>query len=104
MRYLLVDRARMYSAAKRGGNSAPVELLDSIVPAPQGPDLVAVDEALQRLSAMDERKGRIVELRYFGGLSLDETAAVVALSTATVKREWSLARAWLTREIGEAAS
>ena len=101
MRMVLVDRARRETAAKRGGRATPVSLDDSLAAAPDGPDLLAVEEALTRLSSQDERKARIVELRFFGGLSVEETAGVTGLSEATVKREWTMARAWLAREIGE---
>jgi RNA polymerase sigma factor (TIGR02999 family) len=104
MRHLLVDRARQRGAAKRGGGYTAVQLDESIAMAMDGPDLLAIEDALSRLCAMDERKGRIVELRFFGGLSVEETADVLGASPATVKREWSLARAWLSREIGEAGT
>ena len=81
-----------------------MQLDESIAMAMDGPDLLAIEDALSRLGAMDERKGRIVELRFFGGLSVEETADVLDSSPATVKREWSLARAWLSREIGEAGT
>jgi RNA polymerase sigma-70 factor (ECF subfamily) len=104
MRYLLVDRARQRATAKRGGGHTAVQLDESIAMAMDGPDLLAIEDALTRLSALDERKGRIVELRFFGGLSVEETAEVLDTSPATVIREWSLARAWLFREIGEAGT
>jgi RNA polymerase sigma-70 factor (ECF subfamily) len=102
MRHLLVDRARRGATAKRGGGRPTIEAVESIAMAIDGPDLLAIEDALCRLSALDERKARIVELRFFGGLSVEETAAVLGASPATVKRDWSLARAWLSREIGEA--
>ncbi|MCC7293028.1 MAG: hypothetical protein IT449_13285 [Phycisphaerales bacterium] len=102
MRLVLIDRARRAGAAKRGGRQPLVSLEGDIVAARAGPDLLAVDEALLRLAQFDERKSRIVELRFFGGLSVEETAQALGLSPATVKREWTLARAWLSREIGEA--
>ena len=104
MRHLLVDRARRRTAAKRGGGQPAVELDESIAMALEGPDLLAIEDALSRLSSLDERKAKIVELRFFGGLSVEETAEVLGSSPATVKREWSLARAWLSREIGEAGA
>jgi RNA polymerase sigma factor (TIGR02999 family) len=104
MRYLLVDRARQRATAKRGGQHAAIQLDESIAMAVDGPDLLALEDALIRLCSLDERKGRIVELRFFAGLSIEETAEVLDLSPATVKREWSLARAWLLRAIGEAGA
>jgi RNA polymerase sigma-70 factor (ECF subfamily) len=101
MRHLLVDRARRGATAKRGGGRPTIEAVESIAMAIDGTDLLAIEDALCRLSALDERKGRIVELRFFGGLSVEETAEVLGASQATVKRDWSLARAWLSREIGE---
>jgi RNA polymerase sigma factor (TIGR02999 family) len=100
MRLVLIDRARRMGAVKRGGGQAPVALDDAVAAAADGPDLLALDEALAKLATFDERKSRVVELRFFGGLSIEETAEVLAISPATVKREWTLARAWLFREIG----
>jgi RNA polymerase sigma-70 factor (ECF subfamily) len=102
MRRILVDRTRHEGAAKRGGPRDAQSFDEEIVPAPDGPDLLAVEEALTRLAEFDPRKSRVVELRFFGGLSVEETAEAMELSPATVKREWTLARAWLSREIGEA--
>lgn len=109
MRHILVDHARRRSAQKRGGPQAPVSLdqvlnvedsdalggadLDSDV------DFEAIDAALRKLEALDRDQGRLVELRFFGGLSIEETAEVIGISTATVKREWALARAWLQVEL-----
>jgi RNA polymerase sigma factor (TIGR02999 family) len=99
MRGLLVDRARSRQAIKRGGGLHQVELRDE-TPAPsQDEKLLALDDALERLSAVDPRKTRIVEMRYFGGMSVEETAQVLGLSPITIKREWSKARAWLYREM-----
>jgi RNA polymerase sigma factor (TIGR02999 family) len=100
MRYVLIDRARRNCAAKRGGGKALAALEDTPAPAIDDSQMLAVEEALTKLAAFDERKGRIVELRFFGGLSLEETAEVMGLSLATIKREWTLARAWLYRELG----
>lgn len=101
MRRILVDHARSHLYAKRGGGARKVPLEDVAVLSPQrGKELIALDEALERLSSIDARKGRIVELRYFGGLSVDETAEVVGVSSITVKRDWLVAKAWLRREIG----
>jgi RNA polymerase sigma factor (TIGR02999 family) len=100
MRRILVDFARSRNYAKRGGAARQVSLGEAeVISVGQGEDLVALDEALERLSAIDARKGRIVELRFFGGLSVDETAEVLKISTRTVMREWSLAQAWLHREL-----
>jgi len=105
IRELLVDHARRHGAAKRHPVRAD-RLLDegvSLVSRP-GPDLLAVDEAVRRLSERDERKGRIVELRFFGGLSVQDTAEVLGVSPTTVRREGTLARAWLRRELGQKSS
>ncbi len=109
MRRILVSHARFRRRLKRGGPRAgervPVETLVSVEGEPSL-DLVALDQALERLSSVDSRMARTVELRYFAGLSVEETADVLEVASATVKREWSLARAWLRRELGgaEAAS
>jgi RNA polymerase sigma factor (TIGR02999 family) len=113
MRRVLVDYARRRSAAKRGDGAQHVDL-DAILqdegddlPLAQEPaiDFAALDDALKRLEALDPQQGRLVELRFFGGLSIKETADVIGISPATVKREWAIARAWLQREItaGEGA-
>ena len=111
MRQLLVQRARARHAAKRGGAPQRVTLDDanlaqaqSGVPGVRAPglpaiDLVALDDALTRLAALDAQQARIVELRYFGGLTVEETAEAVGVSPATVKREWAMARAWLKRAL-----
>jgi RNA polymerase sigma-70 factor, ECF subfamily len=101
MRQILVDHARTRGAVKRGGGVENVpldEALDLATRAVRG-DLLALDEALQRLETIDQRQSRIVELRFFGGLTVEETSAVLDLSPATVKREWTLARAWLWRAL-----
>jgi RNA polymerase sigma factor (TIGR02999 family) len=100
MRQILVQRARARQAAKRGGRPAQVTLDESLL-ADQGRaiDLVALDEALTRLAAIDAGQARIVELRYFGGLTVEETAEAVGVSPATVKREWAMARAWLKQSL-----
>jgi RNA polymerase sigma factor (TIGR02999 family) len=103
MRIILVDYARARRAEKRAGDLARVPLEDAVLAAyERDVDLVALDEALGRLAAMDPRLGRIVELRYFGGLTTRETAEVLGLSTATIEREWAAARGWLRRELGGA--
>lgn len=100
MRRVLVDHARARRRAKRGGGAAPVTLDEALVVSPEpAPDLVALDEGIARLSALDERKARVVELHYFGGLTYDETAAALGVSAATVDRELRLAKAWLYREL-----
>ena len=101
MRRLLIDQARARRAAKRGGGAEAGELDDTLlISAPQAEALAALDEALQRLEAMDPRQGQIVEHRYFGGLSLEETAEAVGVSLATVKRELRFAHAWLAAALG----
>ena len=102
MRRVLVDHARGRNAHKRGGGATLVtvdDLDDLPQPAAGEVDLVVLDDALSRLAALDARQGQIVELRFFGGLSVEETAAVVGVSERTVKREWQMSRAWLRREI-----
>jgi RNA polymerase sigma factor (TIGR02999 family) len=102
MRSVLVDYARRRGYAKRGQNPIRVSLVHAQTTSEQpSTEVLAVDEALKRLSALDSRKGQIVELRYFGGLSIEETAEVMAISTATVKREWDKAGAWLRLELGQ---
>jgi RNA polymerase sigma factor (TIGR02999 family) len=101
MRRILVDHARARHSAKRqGAGPAPVSLDEAAVFAPErAPALMALDEALDRLGALDPRKARVVELRYFGGLTVDETADLLNVSGVTVMRDWSLAKAWLQREL-----
>jgi len=100
MRRVLVDHARSRGFQKRGGGERPVALDENLVASPErGPDLVALDEALDRLAKMDSRKGKVVELRFFAGLSVEETAAVLDVSPFTVIRDWNLAKAWLHREL-----
>jgi len=100
MRRILVDHARSKKRAKRGGSDVRVSLDDATV-AVKGQDLdvVALDEALQRLAQIDEQQSRVVELRFFSGLSVEETAEVMGISKSTVKRDWSMAKAWLHREL-----
>jgi len=101
MRRLLVERARARGAAKRGGAQVRVTLDEHMLGSDQGPsiDLVALDTALADLAELDPQQARIVELRFFGGLSVEETADVLGISPATVKRHWTMARAWLLREL-----
>jgi RNA polymerase sigma factor (TIGR02999 family) len=104
MRRILVERARARTTAKRGGAALRVPLEPQNVAAPlSDEDLLALDEALERLGARDARQGRVVLLRHFAGLSVDETAAALGVSPATVKSDWAFARAWLARELGGAA-
>jgi RNA polymerase sigma factor (TIGR02999 family) len=100
MRHLLVDHARNRRAAKRGAG-APRLMLDEEIDLPQkrGVDLEALDDALNSLANLDPQQSRLIELRFFGGLSIEETAVVLGISPATVKREWATARAWLQREM-----
>lgn len=100
MRRILVDHARRHNL-KRGGGVQHVELEDTlVVGGDRSENLVALDDALQALARMDARKARVVELRFFGGLSVEETAEVLRISPVTVMRDWSSARAWLYREMG----
>ena len=103
MRHILVDYARAQHREKRGGSAVHVSLSQAEgVPLETSADLVALDEALHTLESFAPRQGRIVELRFFGGLSLEETAEVLEVSVGTVRRDWSLARAWLFRELSGA--
>jgi RNA polymerase sigma factor (TIGR02999 family) len=96
MRQILVNHALAHRAAKRGGTALKLTLEEAAsVPKGQDVDLVALDEALTRLVALDPQQGRIVELRFFGGLTIEEAAEVLQVSPATVKRQWTLAKAWL---------
>jgi RNA polymerase sigma factor (TIGR02999 family) len=100
MRRILVDSARARQALKRGGDQARVELDPELtIAAAPNIDLVALDEALSALAAIDERRSRVVELRFFGGLSVEETAGVLDVSPETVMRDWKVARAWLFKQL-----
>ncbi len=101
MRRILVDWSRSRQAAKRGGNARPVDLekMPELPIREPGPDLVALDDALKSLAAMDPRKSQVVELRFFGGLSVEDTATALKVSPETVMRDWKLAKAWLRREL-----
>lgn len=102
MRRILTDFARSRRYLKRGGNAAHLELDEALLPGPEGgPDIVALDDALTALAALDPRKGRVVELRFFGGLSVEETARVLGVSVETVHRDWRLAKSWLLRELSK---
>jgi RNA polymerase sigma-70 factor, ECF subfamily len=100
MRRILLNYARNQHRKKRGGKLLQVSLSQAtVVSAETSSELLALDEALQRLTDLDERKGRVVELRYFGGLDVEETAEVLKVSAVTVMRDWKFAKAWLAREI-----
>ncbi len=101
MRHVLVDHARQRSRAKRGGVAVHIPLDVAAVLSPdQVEEVVAIDLALQRLAAVDERKSQVLEMRFFGGLSVEETAEVLGVAPNTVTRDWNFARAWLRRELG----
>lgn len=100
MRRILVDHARAHRSHKRGGSAARITLDDAlIVAAEPRQNFIALDDALEALSAFDARKSRVIELRFFGGLTVDETASVLQVSADTVMRDWRLAKAWLQREM-----
>ena len=100
MRRILVDHARTKKRVKRGGSDVKISLADATIPVKeQDLDIVALDEALTRLAEIDEQQSRVVELRFFSGLTVEETAEVMGISPATVKRDWSMAKAWLHREL-----
>jgi RNA polymerase sigma factor (TIGR02999 family) len=100
MRRILVDHARTSNAAKRGGGLRPVTLIDVAgPPSTGGIDVIALDDALTRLTNLYPDQGRLVELRFFGGLTIEETGEALGISPATVKRQWMVARAWLLRDL-----
>ena len=101
MRRILIDHARQRKAAKRGGSQARISFDEGLhwAAEEEGPDLLVLDQALQKLEKLDERQAQVVEMRYFGGLSIEETAEVLDTSPATVKRDWAMAKAWLYREL-----
>jgi RNA polymerase sigma factor (TIGR02999 family) len=102
MRFILVDHSRRRRYPKRGGGRIRIALDETLAIAPErSEELVALDEALTRLAALDERKSRIAELRYFAGLSVEETAEALSVSVATVMRDWRLTKAWLQRELSD---
>jgi RNA polymerase sigma factor (TIGR02999 family) len=102
IRRILVDHARRTQAKKRGEGGVRLSLEDAPEPGTEPGDisLIDLDEALSRLAALDEQQSRIVEMRYFGGLSIEETAEALKISTATVKRDWTIAKAWLYQQLG----
>jgi RNA polymerase sigma factor (TIGR02999 family) len=103
MRQILIERARARGAQKRGGDQPRVTLDEALVAGAEPTvDLVALDRALERLEAIDPDQARLVELRFFGGLTIEETAEAMNTSPATVKRHWMVARAWLARELQDA--
>lgn len=100
MRRILIDHAKTKHRLKRGGTAIKVSLDENVnISQERATELIALDDALQELAQMDERKSRIVELRYFGGLSVDETAQVLGVSDKTVMRDWNLAKAWLYQQL-----
>lgn len=102
MRRILIERARARDAQKRGGDRVRVTLNEGLVAEPaRSVDLLAVDDALTKLAAIDPQQAKLVELRFFGGLTIAESAEVLGISPATVKRHWAMAKAWLQREITE---
>jgi len=101
MRRILVDLARARQYRKRGGGAIQVSLSEALSVPDQAEDLVALDQALSALATFDERRSHVVELRFFGGLSVQETAAVLRISPETVMRDWKLARTWLRRELSK---
>ena len=104
MRRILVDHARAHASSKRGGEMRKVPLDEAVQIGGGGDvDLLALDEALTRLAALDPQQSRIVELRFFGGLTMEETAEVMHISPATIGREWRIAKAWLSAELGRTA-
>jgi len=109
MRQVLIDHARKAAAAKRGNNPITVALDESLSREqggrdPRSVDLIALDQAMKQLAVLDARQSKIVELRFFGGLSIEETAQAVSVSQATAKREWMTARVWLHRTMSQSAS
>ena len=105
MRRILVDFARSRQYQKRGGGAVRVTFDEALLAAQKpGHDLVALDDALEALAKVDERKARVIEMRFFGGLSVEETASVLKVSVDTVMRDWKLAKAWLLRELGHGES
>jgi RNA polymerase sigma factor (TIGR02999 family) len=100
MRRILVDFARERGAIRRGGSAQQVSLEEGVlISSDRGAEILALDEALKTLAGFDARKSQIVEMRFFGGLGVEETAEILKVSPRTVKREWNLARAWLYREL-----
>lgn len=107
MRRILIRRARRKNAQRRGGGIKPEQLFEDVIAAPMAPErsdeLIALDEGLTKLTMKDPRKARLVSLRYFVGLTIEEASEVLGISKATAKRDWVFARAWLQRELSEGA-
>ena len=102
MRHILVDHARSHAYAKRGGGTQTISLDEALVVSQErAAEVVALDDVLKQLAEIDPQQSRIVELRFFGGLTIEETAVVLSLSPATIKREWTSAKAWLYHELAE---
>jgi RNA polymerase sigma factor (TIGR02999 family) len=101
MRRILVDFARAKHSQKRGAGGQKVSLDEALLVLAPGDDLIAVDDALQALAAVDPRKSQVVEMRFFGGLSVEETATALNISSDTVTRDWKVAKAWLSRELAQ---
>jgi RNA polymerase sigma factor (TIGR02999 family) len=102
MRHILVDYARSYRAEKRGGGAGNLSLDEAMIASPENArDVLLLDETLSRLSAVDPQLVSVVEMRVFGGLSIQETSVALGISPATVKRNWNMAKAWLTQEMGK---
>lgn len=103
MRHILISHARSRGRAKRGGaaDRIALEIGNLVAPPSATPDLIALDEALRRLRELDPRKGRVVELRFFGGMTFPQVAEALGVSDRTVKRDWDVARSWLLEELGE---
>ena len=99
MRRVLIDEARKHGNQKRGGDVQKVSIAEALLVPERAEDLIALDEALAALAEIDERRGRVVEMKFFGGLSVEEIAEVLGVSSDTVKRDWKLAKAWLSREL-----
>ena len=99
MRRILIEFARARGREKRGGGAVQVTLAEGLLTTDKDHDMIALDDALSALAALDERKGSVVELRFFGGLTVDETAEALAVSPETVMRDWKFAKAWLMNEL-----
>lgn len=102
MRHILVDYARSKMAKKRGGSKTKIVIDDAMIVSPErASEIIALDDALNALASLDKRKSRVVELKYFGGLSMPEIAEVLGVSRETIKRDWKFARTWLLRELSD---
>ncbi len=99
MRQILIDHARKHTTGKRGRGWLRVEMVDTAVDAPDALELLALNDALDELASLDQRKARVVELRFFGGLTLEETAKALNIARSTADADWSMARAWLARRL-----